>query len=71
MKNLTKKILVTSLQNPDLDGTACALAYAEFLNKKGYDAIAGIFGVPHREAQFVLDKFNIKINRLISLPVGR
>lgn len=65
-----KKILVTSLLNPDIDGTACSLAYAEFLNKTGYDAIAGIFGVPHREAQFVLDKFNIKINRLESLPKG-
>ncbi|MFH1823033.1 MAG: DHH family phosphoesterase, partial [Patescibacteria group bacterium] len=66
-----KKILVTTYPNPDLDGMACAFAYAEFLNKKGYDAITGIFGAPHREAQFVLDKFNIKINHLESLPEGR
>jgi len=67
---INKKILVTSLENPDLDGVACSLAYAEFLNKKGKDAIAGIFGTPHREAQFVLDKFKINIDRLESLPRG-
>lgn len=65
-----KKILVTTYPNPDIDGTACALAYAEFLNKTGNQAMAGIFGAPHREAQYVLDKFNIKINRLTSLPEG-
>jgi manganese-dependent inorganic pyrophosphatase len=70
MISSTKKILVTTLLNPDLDGVACALAYAEFLNKTGGDAVAGIFGAPHREAQFVLDKFNIKINHLTSLPNG-
>jgi inorganic pyrophosphatase/exopolyphosphatase len=70
MDDSTKKILVTTYPNPDIDGTACSFAYAEFLNKKGYDAVTGIFGVPHREAQFVLDRFNIKINRLESLPEG-
>jgi len=65
-----KKILVTTYPNPDIDGVACACSYAEFLNKKGCNAIAGIFGVPHREAQFVLDKFKIKINHLKSLPEG-
>jgi len=70
MADLTKKILVTTYPSPDIDGAACSFAYAEFLNKKGYDAVAGIFDAPHREAQFVLDKFNIKINRLTSLPEG-
>jgi len=53
--------LVIPYSNPDLDGTACALAYAEFLNKQGQDANAGVFGAPHREAQFVLDKIGLKI----------
>ncbi len=53
------KILVTAYQNPDLDGTACAFAYSEFLKKKGEDAVAGIFGTIHREAQFVFDEFGI------------
>jgi manganese-dependent inorganic pyrophosphatase len=51
--------LVTPYKNPDLDGTACAFGYAEFLRKNGKDVVAAVFGKPHREAQFVLDKFNI------------
>lgn len=53
------KLLVTSYKNPDLDGTACAFSYAEFLRKSGKDVVAAVFGKPHREAQFVLNKFNI------------
>ena len=53
-------ILVTAYERPDLDGTACAFAYAEFLQKSRKDAICGIFGNPHREAQFVLERFDIK-----------
>ena len=70
MADITKKMLVTTYPNPDIDAVSCSFAYAELLNKKGYDAVAGIFSAPHREAQFVLDKFNIKINRLESLPKG-
>jgi manganese-dependent inorganic pyrophosphatase len=54
-----QKLLITPYGNPDLDGTACAFAYAEFLRKEGKDAVANIFGTPHREAQFVLDTFKI------------
>lgn len=53
------KLLVTSYTNPDLDGVACTLGYAEFLQKNGKGSIAAIFGNPHREARFVLRKFNI------------
>ena len=53
------KLLVTPYKNPDLDGTACAFGYAEFLRKNGKDVVAAVFGKPHREAQFVIDKFNI------------
>jgi len=52
-------ILVTAYESPDLDGTACAIAYGEFLTKKGDDVIIGLFGTPHREAQFVFKTFNI------------
>lgn len=48
------EILVTSYQNPDLDGTACAIGYAEYLQKEGLKAIAAIFGTLHRETEFVL-----------------
>jgi manganese-dependent inorganic pyrophosphatase len=53
------KTLVTSYPNPDLDGTACAYAYAEYLRKMGNNAVAAVFGKPHLEAQFVLDKYKI------------
>ena len=53
------KTLVTSYTNPDLDGTACAFAYTEFLQKTGKNAQTALFGSPHREAQFVMEKFNI------------
>lgn len=53
------KLLVTPYMDPDLDGTACAYGYVEYLCKNGRDAIAGIFGTPYREAQFVMNKFNI------------
>ncbi|MFA6382266.1 MAG: DHHA2 domain-containing protein [Candidatus Buchananbacteria bacterium] len=53
------KLLVTPYKNPDLDGTACAFAYAEFFQKNDKAVVAAIFGTPHREAQFVLNKFNI------------
>jgi len=53
------KKLVTSYQNPDLDGTACAIGYAELLKQQDEDVIAAVFGAPHREAQFVMQTFNI------------
>ncbi len=54
-------LLVVPYENPDLDGTACAIAYAEFLRKRGKDAVAAIFGTPHREAMFVLREFAIAV----------
>lgn len=54
------RILITAYKNPDLDGTAAAYAYAEFLQKKGQNAWAGIFGIPHQEALFVFAEFNIQ-----------
>lgn len=56
MKNQT---LVTTYTNPDLDGVACAIAYAEFLQKRNRKAIAAFFGVVHREARFALKTFAV------------
>ncbi len=58
-----KKTLITSYKNPDVDGVGCGYAYSEFLRNKGIEAQAGFFGEIHREAQFVVDKFNIKIDQ--------
>jgi manganese-dependent inorganic pyrophosphatase len=56
------KILITAKINPDLDGVACAYAYAVFLNSvdKENEYTAGIYGQPFIEARYLLDKFNIK-----------
>lgn len=56
---MEQKILVTGYVNPDLDATACAFGYAEYLQKTGRPAVAGVFGVPHKEAEFVLSFFHI------------
>lgn len=53
------RIIVTGYSNPDLDGVASAIAYAELLKKQGKNAKAALFGTPHREAQFVFKTFNI------------
>lgn len=55
------KILVTPKINPDLDGTSCALAYADFLNKKGRNAEAVIFGEPQSEVQYFVINYKIQI----------
>lgn len=52
-------LLITSYTGPDLDGFASAFAYAEFLNDQGKNASFGFAEPPHKEAQFLLDKYNI------------
>jgi len=52
-------ILVTGYTDPDLDGTACMVAYAEYLELIGRDAVAAVFGIPQREAQFVMRRYDV------------
>jgi len=59
-------ILITCYVNPDLDGVAGVMGYAEFLSKSGQDVVAGIIGAPHDEAEYILDRFHIK--HPLSLP---
>ena len=54
------RLLVTGYVNPDLDATACAVAYSEYLQKTGTDAVAGVFGSPSAEARFVISFFQIQ-----------
>lgn len=61
-----KPILVTCYVNPDLDGVAGAIAYAEFLQKTGKNVIAGIIGEPHDEVKYILDRFNFPYPQSIS-----
>ncbi|MDQ7814352.1 MAG: DHH family phosphoesterase [Patescibacteria group bacterium] len=55
-----KPVLVTCYVNPDLDGVAGAVAYAEFLDKPERSVVAGVIGDIHDEAKYVCDRFNIK-----------
>ena len=55
-----KPILVTCYVDPDLDGVAGAIAYAEFLQKIGRNAVVGIIGEPHTEAKYVLNRFGFE-----------
>jgi manganese-dependent inorganic pyrophosphatase len=54
-----KPILVTCYAHPDLDGVSGSVAYAEFLQKTGKTAVAGIFGELHEEAKYILNRFSI------------
>lgn len=49
-----RRIIVTPRSGPDLDGAACAVAYAELLCVLGGDAHALIDGRPDGEARFAL-----------------
>jgi manganese-dependent inorganic pyrophosphatase len=52
-------ILVTSYVDPDLDGVASMVAYAEYLQKTGTNAVAGIIGKPQIEADYMLRRFGV------------
>ncbi|MEK7094586.1 MAG: DHH family phosphoesterase [Patescibacteria group bacterium] len=52
-------IFVTSYIGPDMDGTACAIAYAELMNRLGVEAEAAIMGEPTVEAVFVLNILSV------------
>lgn len=49
-------ILVTAKINPDLDGAACTLAYAELLNLQGKTAKGIVFGSPQSEVSYFIDQ---------------
>lgn len=53
------KILLTPKINPDIDGIACAYAYHKLLIRQSPNYTAIIYGKPHIEAQYVIDRFNI------------
>lgn len=61
-----KPTLVTCYVNPDLDGTAGAIGYAEFLQKHGMLAVAGTIGEPHEEAQYMFTRFGFAKPLLLS-----
>lgn len=58
-------VAITTVKNPDLDGYACAIGYAELLRKQHINARAAIFGRPLSEVIFVI---NYTKSKILSLP---
>ncbi len=56
LSNGMDPILVTCNVNPDLDGFAGAIAYGELLKATATPALVGIFGEPHVEPKFVMER---------------
>lgn len=54
-------LLLTSYLDPDLDGTACAIAYAELLNAQNQQATAVLFGTPSKEARWVAQELHLTL----------
>lgn len=63
------KIVVTSNASPDLDGFSCAIAYAEYLNKTDNPAVVRIFGNPHIEATYLLQRFGFEVEEDKNTPL--
>lgn len=59
---MNKEILVTGYVNPDLDGFACILAYADFLNKTGQKAVPSVSGQQHEEASYAIKEYGLRFN---------
>ncbi len=58
------KKIVTTYINPDMDGISLMYAYTEFLRKNGENANYYFEGTMKKEAQIVLDMFNIKLENV-------
>lgn len=61
--------VVTPRASPDLDGTACAVAYAELLRARGMGARAWISGAPDPEAAYVVLRLSVALDQ-VPAPVG-
>ena len=59
--------VVTTYIHPDMDGISLMYAYTEYLRKKGEQADYYYEGEMKKEAQIVLDTFNIKYNNISKL----
>lgn len=56
--------VVTTYINPDMDGISLMYAYTEFLRKKGEQANYYLEGTMKKEAEIVLNKFNIHLENI-------
>lgn len=58
------KTLITAYDGPDLDGAACAYAYAELLAKQGKEVRAAYFTHLRSEAEFAFEKAGATIEKV-------
>lgn len=56
-----KTIFIVGHKNPDTDSIVSAIAYAEYLKKKGKKAVAVRTGQINPETKFVLEHFRVKV----------
>jgi inorganic pyrophosphatase/exopolyphosphatase len=63
-------ILVTAKADPDLDGTACMLAYADLLNQSGQTAEGIPFGSLSIETQFFTSSQDVSISTRLNDGTG-
>ena len=56
--------VVTTYINPDMDGISLMYAYTEFLRKKGENANYYFEGTMKKEAEIILDMFNIQLENI-------
>ncbi|MCP6719322.1 MAG: manganese-dependent inorganic pyrophosphatase [Patescibacteria group bacterium] len=61
----SKIIYVSGHRSPDTDSISSAIAYANYLNKKGKKAVAVSPGKINPETRFVLDYFKVKTPQLL------
>ncbi len=59
------KLLVTAKVHPDLDGTACTLAYADLLNRIGQSAEGSVFGDLQSEVKYFQHQQGISLPHAI------
>jgi nanoRNase/pAp phosphatase (c-di-AMP/oligoRNAs hydrolase) len=62
---MTRSLVVTAKRNPDLDGVACAVGYAELLRQTGEHAVAVLAGEPDAEARFILSQVQLQLTSVI------
>lgn len=70
--NMTKeKIYIVGHKNPDTDSICSPIAYADYLRKKGREAVAVRTGKINEETRFVLNYFNFKTPRFLANARGK
>ena len=68
---IKETIYVTGHRNPDTDTVACAIAYADLLNKLGYDAVPVVQGPISKETAWLLEQAGVPIPEIMTDAAGK